>query len=87
MAVMNSSVMSSKQIENEYVIKNKCETMANRQANPILERIHQVIASLVRKFYLQNRYLDKEDPWVGILVDTDFVVQSTMVRTASCYNL
>ena len=37
-------------IKIEYVIKAKCETTENLQANSILETIHQVIVNLVRTF-------------------------------------
>ena len=68
-------------IQKEYGIKAKCATTANPQANSILERIHQVIANLVRTFDLQNNYLDKEDPWAGILAATAFAVRSTYHTT------
>ena len=32
-------------------------------------------------FYLQNNYLDEDDPWSGILAATAFVVQSTYYIT------
>ena len=44
----------------EYGIKAKFETMANPQSNSILE-IHQVIATLVHTFDLQNSYQDDGD--------------------------
>ena len=40
-----------------------------------MEQIHQVINNLVHKFDLKNNYLDEDDPWVGILSSTDFVVK------------
>ena len=55
--------------------------MKNTQANYILERIDQAIENLVRTFYLKNNYLEKEDPWAGILADTYFAVQSTYIIT------
>ena len=61
-------------IETECGIKSKCATTENPQENSILERIHQVIANCVRKFDLQNNYLEKDDLWSGILSDTDFSV-------------
>ena len=53
--------------------------MENPQANSILKGIHhhQVISSLVRTFDLENNYLDKDDPWSGILAATYFAVWST----------
>ena len=49
--------------------------------NSILEIIHQVIANLVRKFYSQNIYLQEDDPWSGILVDTNFAVLTAYHNT------
>ena len=40
--------------------------------NTILERIHQVIENLVRSFNITQTYVDKEDPWLGILADAAF---------------
>ena len=48
--------------------------------NSVLERIHQVIANLIRTYDLQNNYLDEDNPWSGILSATDFAVRS-MCRT------
>ena len=49
---------NNNRVENEFGIKAKCATMENPQANSIIEKIHQVITNLVRKFELQNNYLD-----------------------------
>ena len=50
--------------------------MENPQYNSILERINQGNAKLVREFESQNIYLDKDNPWSGILATTDFTVCS-----------
>ena len=50
--------------------------MENPQANSILEKIHQVITNLVRKYDLQNNDLDEDEPWSEKLAATDFVLQS-----------
>ena len=68
-------------IKKEYIIKDKCATTYNPQVNSILEIIHQVILKLVRKFDLQNNYLDEGEPWSGILSATDFAVLSTYHTT------
>ena len=68
-------------IDNEYRVESKCETTAYPKANSILEIIHQITANLKWMFDLQNNYLDKDDPWSGILADTDFAVQSTYHTT------
>ena len=61
-------------IKNEYKIKPKCATTDNPQANSTLERIHQVLANLVRTSDLQNNYVEEYDTWSGILVATAFIV-------------
>ena len=48
-------------IKNDYIIKAKCETTENPQANSMMEQIHLVIEKCVRTFDLQNNYLHKED--------------------------
>ena len=48
--------------------------MANSQANSIVEIIHQFIASLVHTSELNNIYLDKDDPWLGVLEAKAFLV-------------
>ena len=52
----------------DYGIKRKPITVRNPQANAIVERIHQVIANMVRTFELETNYLDVDNPWKGILV-------------------
>jgi len=68
-------------IKNDYGIKAKPITTRNPQANAIVERIHQVIANIVRTFELQDNYLDEEEPWQGILAATAFAVRSTYHTT------
>ena len=62
---------------NDYGMKQKPITVRNPQANAIMERIHQVIANMVRMFELETNYLDVDDPWKGVLSATAFAVQST----------
>jgi hypothetical protein len=68
-------------LTNDYGIKRKPITVRNPQANAILERIHQVIANMVRTFDLEENYLDDNDPWKGILSATAFAVRSTYHTT------
>ena len=68
-------------IKNDYGIKGKPITTRNPQANSVVERIHQVIANMVRTFELGNKYLDKDDPWKAILSATAFAVRSTISTT------
>ena len=66
---------------NDYGIKRKPITVRNPQANAIVERVHQVIANMIRTFELENNYLDMDDPWKGILSATAFAVRSTYHTT------
>ena len=61
----------------DYGIKGKPITVRNSQANAIVERIHQVIAMMVRIFELETNYLDVDNPWKGVLSATAFAVRST----------
>ena len=54
----------------DYGIKRKPITVRNPQANAIVERIHQVIANMVRTFELEANYLDVDNPWKGVLSTT-----------------
>jgi transposase InsO family protein len=68
-------------IKDSYGIQKKPITVRNPQANAVVERIHQVIANMVRTFELENNYLDEEDPWKGILSAVAFAVRSTFHTT------
>jgi hypothetical protein len=68
-------------IKEDYAIKAKPIMVRNPQANAIVERVHQVIGNIIRAFELEYNYLDKEDPWKGILSATAFAVQSTFHTT------
>ena len=68
-------------IKNEYGTKVRGATVRNPQANAILERIHQVIGNLVRTFDLEERDMDADDPWSGILSAAAFAVRSTFHTT------
>ena len=66
---------------NDYGIKRKPITVRNPPANAIEERVHQVIANMIRTFELETNYLDQDDPWKGILSATAFAVRSTYYTT------
>ena len=68
-------------IVNKYGIKAKCATPTNPQDNSILERSHHIIAKLINKFDSQKNYIDKDEPWSGILSAKDFSVRSTYHNT------
>ena len=65
----------------DYGIKRKPITVRNPQANAIVERIHQVIGNIIRTFDLENNYLDKKDPFKGVLAAAAFAVRSTYHTT------
>ena len=49
--------------------------------NAVLERIHQVLGNLVQTFNISTQtYVDKNDPWMGILAAAAFVVLSKTNR-------
>src|SRR5210317_1055363 len=68
-------------VQIDYGIKAKPITTRNPQANDILERVHQVIVNIIRKYELQTIYLDEDDPCNGILMATAFAIRSTYHTT------
>ena len=54
--------------------------------NAILERIHQVLGKLVQTCNMTQTYIEKDDPWLGILSAAYFAVFSTTNRL-KCYSL
>ena len=45
-------------------------------SNWVLEYIHQVFVKLVQTFSISQTCIDKNDPWVGILVAVAFSIRS-----------
>ena len=70
-----------KMVKEDYGIKHKPITVRNPQANAMVERIHQVLANMVRTFELENKYLDATNPWKGILSAVAFAIKSTIHTT------
>ena len=64
-------------VKNEYGTKVRGATVRNPQAKAILERIHQIIGNLVRTFDLEERDMDTDDPWSGILSEAAVAALST----------
>ena len=63
------------------MITAKPSTFGNSMSNTVLERIHQLIGNLVRTFNISTKpYVDKNDPWSGILDTAEFVISSTTNR-------
>ena len=52
-----------KQLCNQYDLKQKPTSKKNSQANSVLERVHQVVANMLRSYDLDNQDLDKLDPF------------------------
>ena len=55
-------------------------TSGNPTSNAILERICRVIGNLVRTYNIKETYVDKDDPWSGILSAALLVICSTENR-------
>ena len=68
-------------LKNDFGVTRKPITTRNPQANAIIERVHQVIANIIRTYELQDNYLDEDNPWKGILSATAFAVRSTYHTT------
>ena len=67
----------------EYGITDKPSTLGNTTSIVILEWIHQVLGNLVRNFNITQTYVDKYDPWWGILAAAEFATFSTTNRLKS----
>jgi len=69
-------------IKNDYGIRKSPASKRNPQANSVIERIHQTIGNMVRTHSVhEDMYLDKEDPFAGILVTTMFATSATYHTT------
>ena len=55
--------------------------MRKLQANPIVERVHKTIGTLIRTFRIQQIDIDSGNPWEEILSSSMFTVQSTVHST------
>ena len=65
----------------EYRITTKTSTSGNPMSNALLERIHQVLGNLVRTFNISTQtYVNKYEPWTGILSAAEFEICSTTNR-------
>ena len=53
-------------MKDEYGLTVHACTAKNPQANSVLERIHQVLANMIRTFELEDIYIDEKNPWAGI---------------------
>ena len=68
-------------IEMEYGITAKPSTSVNTIYNAVLERIHQALGNIIWTFNISDQtYVDKKDPWTGILDAAAFAILSTTNR-------
>ena len=68
-------------IEMEYGITVKPKNSGNLMSNAVLESIHQVLGNLLQNFNIYTQtYVDKNDPWTGILAAAAFAIYSTTNR-------
>ena len=68
-------------IRKDYGIRKSPASTRNPQANSVIERIHQVIANIIRTYRIDDKYLDLDDPFSGILSATMFAVRATYHTT------
>ena len=68
-------------VQEDYGITSRPTVKRNPQANAIIERVHQVIANMIRTYELETNYMDEENPWAGILAATAFAVRATYHTT------
>ena len=68
-------------VEKDYGIDTKGITVRNPQANAIIERVHQVLGNTIRTFDNEQRTINHQDPWTGILCAVAFAVRSTYHTT------
>ena len=68
-------------VKKNYGVRGKPITVRNPQANAIVERVHQTIGNMIRTFELEENYLDKDDPWKGILCAIVFAIRATLHTT------
>jgi hypothetical protein len=66
-----------KQLIDNYGLTHKSSTDYNPQSNGIIERVHQVLGNALRNFEIENRELDKQNPWDEFLSAAAFAIRST----------
>ena len=48
--------------------------MGNQTSDSILEWINEVLDDLVRTYKIKDTYIDKENPWFGLLAGAAFTI-------------
>ncbi len=65
----------------DFAIKPTCTSIKNPQSNAILERIHQVVGSMLKTKDLQSHIFDSVDPWGSILASIAYAVRCSYHST------
>ena len=65
----------------DYGIKAQPSTVKNPQANSILERVHQVLADMLRCKDVSKLSLESSDPWSQLLSSVAWAIRSTTHTT------
>lgn len=65
----------------DFAIKPTCTSVKNPQANAILERIHQVVGSMLKTKNLKEVQFDVVDPWSAILASVAYAVRCSFHST------
>ena len=63
-----------KEMTFNYGLTPKPSTTYNPQSNGIIERVHQTLTNSLRTFELENKELDKHNPWGSFLAAASFAV-------------
>ena len=69
---------------NNYNIADKPTSGFNPQSNGIIERVHMVLADILRTFELEERELNPEDPFTEFLNAAAFAIRATYHTTLGC---
>ena len=72
----------AKALKNQYSIDRKIITTRNPQSNAIIERIHKVVADMIRTRDIRGiSDLDKDFPWMGVVSAVRHAVRSLVHTT------
>jgi hypothetical protein len=62
-------------LEEEHITQHSCVMVRSPQANNVLERKHPTTGNMICTFEVQDREVDKKDPWSGILAAARFAIK------------
>ena len=79
----NSNIWCYREVEgtNNFAVKPTCISIKKSQANVIVERIHQVVGSMLKTNDLVNRIFDAIDPWGNILAAIAYAIRCSYHST------